>query len=780
MRLHCLVAGLGCVLIVWPTLAVATEDATAEAIPARPLDPIAAEYPTGVVRDHPVEVILRVEVDDEGRLVRAEALTEEDSAFSRAALEAIAGTRFEPSRLNGEEVASILDVRFEFLPPATDEPVTVDEEAEMTAVVRAARPRTASETVVDVEILRAAPRLSATDVLRSVPGLVASRHGGEGKADQIFLRGFDAQHGQDVEITVEGLPVNEVSHIHALGYANLSFLIPEAVREIAVQEGPYRADQGDFAVAGSLRIGLGLPEKGLLFAPNVGSFGQRRMVVGVRPGDDASTFAAAEISGGDGFGPARHFGKASALAQGSLELGSGSRVRTLLGSFVARHDTPGVLREDDFQAGRVDFFDTYTHRQGGSTSRHQALVELELPRGEDGSRTTLTAFGIRSTLRLRNNFTGFRFDDRGDGQEQTHDGTTLGVRADHRRLLSVFSKDVQIHGGIGARHDRLEQRQMRYREVDGTFYSREIDGRIAQTNLWSFAEAATRLGGWHLRLGSRADALAADVFDAIAFENPRFDDVGGYTRSAYGVHLGLKGMVARDLGRRTRLALEYGDGFRSPQARSLSEGQRTPFVRVRAGEVGLRHVTDRVDFSTAAFGSYVADDFYFDHTVGTTVQVGETLRSGVTATARLRPIEGLHAALSATAAHAVIVSSRALLPYFAPLVGRADAGYRRAFTLLGRELEGFAGTGLTLIGPRPLPYDEFSRTVFLADARFSVRRGPVALRIDVTNVLDARWRDGEFVYGSRFDTSREGSSLPSRHFTAGPPRTVWAALELLL
>ena len=136
-----------------------------------------------------------------------------------------------------------------------------------TTTVRAARPaRGASELTLDREVLDAAPRQGAVDLLRLVPGLVASRHGGEGKAQQLFLRGFDALHGQDVELDVGGLPVNEVSHIHALGYADVNFLIPEVVRELRVTEGSYRAAQGDFAVAGTVRFELGLEEPGLLFS----------------------------------------------------------------------------------------------------------------------------------------------------------------------------------------------------------------------------------------------------------------------------------------------------------------------------------------------------------------------------------------------------------------------------------------------------------------------------------------------------------------------------------
>ena len=69
------------------------------------------------------------------------------------------------------------------------------------------------------------PAKSAQDLLRLVPGLFIAQHQGGGKAEQIFLRGFDADHGTDVNLSVDGIPVNMVSHAHGQGYADLHFLI---------------------------------------------------------------------------------------------------------------------------------------------------------------------------------------------------------------------------------------------------------------------------------------------------------------------------------------------------------------------------------------------------------------------------------------------------------------------------------------------------------------------------------------------------------------------------
>ena len=77
--------------------------------------------------------------------------------------------------------------------------------------------------------LKVNPVNSSQEVLRSVPGLFIAQHAGGGKAEQMFLRGFDLDHGTDINVSVDGMPVNMVSHAHWQGYADLHFLQPETI-----------------------------------------------------------------------------------------------------------------------------------------------------------------------------------------------------------------------------------------------------------------------------------------------------------------------------------------------------------------------------------------------------------------------------------------------------------------------------------------------------------------------------------------------------------------------
>ncbi|MBL8922967.1 MAG: TonB-dependent receptor [Myxococcaceae bacterium] len=627
--------------------------------------------------------------------------------------------------------------------------------------------RSASELTITQDVVQAAPRSGATDLLRLVPGLVASQHSGEGKAHQLFLRGFDAVHGQDVELNVAGVPVNEVSHLHALGYADLNWLIPDAVREVRVTEGSSRAWQGDFAVAGTVRYELGLEERGVTVATSFGSFNRARVFLGVRPFDAPDTFAAAELVRGDGFGARRAFRRASALGQVVVPL-DGVRLRLFVGSAAGAFESPGVVRDDANVAGRADFFDAFGAHQGGASSRHQALLGVELR--HDTGRTLVEAFGALSELSLRNNFTGFTSGAEGDGLEQRQRDGLVGGRVEHHRHLTLWGHTFSLDLGLGVRRDGITQSQRSYRESDGDALAPTIDAQVTQTAGNAWTELSLAPGPWRFLLGGRADALGFDVVD-LRGRRPR---VG-----AFGVHWGLKAGVERRLGERVRLFANYGDGFRSPQARSLADGEVAPFVSVRSAELGASLELPRVVTRLVLFGSHVANDVFFDHTVGTTVSLGPSLRGGASLVVTARPLDGWVLTGSFTGAHARVATSGALLPYFAPLVGRLDTGYSRDVTLGAHRFTGRVGTGLTLIGARPLPFGDFSRAVFLADARASVRWQAIELVFDVQNVFDARWRDGEFTYASRWEPDRS-SQLPARHFTAGAPRTFTLTLELHL
>ena len=109
----------------------------------------------------------------------------------------------------------------------------------------------ASEGTVGGADLTVRPLLRVAELLEVVPGLIAAQHSGSGKANQYFLRGFNLDHGTDFTTLLDDVPLNLSSHGHGQGYLDVNGIIPEVVDRIDYRKGPYRADLGDFALAGA-------------------------------------------------------------------------------------------------------------------------------------------------------------------------------------------------------------------------------------------------------------------------------------------------------------------------------------------------------------------------------------------------------------------------------------------------------------------------------------------------------------------------------------------------
>src|ERR1700683_523295 len=159
---------------------------------------------------------------------------------------------------------------------------------------------TASEGIVEDPEIQLAPTYRPGQLLETVPGLVVTLHSGEGKANQYLLRGYNLDHGTDLETDVDGTPINQPTHAHGQGYTDLSFMIPELADSITYTKGPYYANVGDFGAVGSVRINYRDTIEDQVSA-TAGTLGfQRIFSAGSQPLGDGSLLAAVEVQHYDG------------------------------------------------------------------------------------------------------------------------------------------------------------------------------------------------------------------------------------------------------------------------------------------------------------------------------------------------------------------------------------------------------------------------------------------------------------------------------------------------
>lgn len=636
--------------------------------------------------------------------------------------------------------------------------------------------RSASEVVRDKEVLEAAPHRSADELLSVVPGVFITHHGGEGKAFQIFYRGFDAVHGQDLEIWAGGAPVNDISNIHGQGYADLHFLPVETVSRLRVTPGTYDPHQGDFAIAGTLHLDLGIADPGVTVKLQGGEFGTRRAFLAYRPeGAPESTFGAVELYHTGGFGPSRAADRASAVAQWVHPIGETSELRLFASAYSGRFSSAGVLRLSDIETGKVDRFATYDPTQSGAASRSQLVAELSS--SSDHARWSLAAYGVMRTFRLRENFTGYLNDPNGDSEQQLNEAMTTGAYGSYRRTLSILSDRDAVEVGFFARGDWIAQSQRRLSVADGSVTENSVDARVRALDAAGYVDLSlTPVDFFTLRGGVRADGLGYSAEDQGGAAE-------GQARSSQGTHIGLKATGEFRIARGFRGLLSYGDGFRSPQARALSEGEKTPFTKVRSVEAGLQLSTWWLSATLAGFRTTLSDDLVFDHATNRNERVPATRRLGISGDLELRVLEGLVIVGSATFTQAQLqrgndkYDAGDLIPYSPQLVARLDTSYRRELgTVFELPIAAQLGGALSVLGRRPLPYQQFGHDIVLVDARAELEVGPVTVGVDVFNLFDADWYDGEFVFASRWDPNEAGALVPQRMVTVGAPRTVFASV----
>ncbi|MAC28521.1 MAG: TonB-dependent receptor [Sandaracinus sp.] len=673
--------------------------------------------------------------------------------------------------------------------------------------------RATSDVEVERDVLQAAPHAEGADILRTAPGLYLARAAGDATGHRIMLRGFDAEHGQDIAVSLMGLPLNQPSHIHGQGYLDLGFLIPEVVSSLRVTEGVYDPTQGDFAVAGSVDLRLGVARRGVTAKVGYGSFGTLR-VLGLWAPEDArdETFAAVQFRRSDGFGQNRGGMNGSALVQ--YGFGSGPWRYRLLGMLHgSRYDAAGVLRRDDVERGRVGFYDVYPDAtataQNGFAAR--ALLGFEAThRSASGANGAVGLWLGFDDFRIQQNFTGYTersmfepdWVGRGDLIEQQNRTTSLGLHARHRtapyRPASWLEGTLEL--GVQARLDQIDQAQNLIQAPQNETWDQRVDARVRGLDLgayldldWTLAEVLT------LRGGVRADLLYYDIDDRLGNFIPRFrrdSFIVGFRRSAAGVAVGPRASAVVEPIEGLSFTLAYGEGYRSPQARTLEDGEDAPFTKVRSADLGARwRLDEHLDLRLAGYWTKLDDDVAFEPREGRLERIGPSRRLGGVLYALARPIEGVTAAVSVTYVDAELLEPPPAsaedpqpaydegqsLPYVPPWVVRADVGGERELVDLGAHaLRGRVGAGYTFLSPRPLPFGEEAAPIHLLDASASVGWGPVAVGLEIYNLLDRRYAALELTYPSYWDRSAPRSRLPHRHTAAGAPRTLMATLEVTL
>jgi outer membrane receptor protein involved in Fe transport len=650
---------------------------------------------------------------------------------------------------------------------------------------------TATVGTVLKEQLDSRPVYREGELLENVPGLIVTQHSGEGKANQYYLRGFNLDHGTDLAITIDDMPVNMPTHAHGQGYSDLNFMIPELVSGMKYEKGPYFADQGDFATAGAVQIGyLDRLDKDWAEIGG-GSFGYARGFTAMsRPAGDGNLLVAVEAQHLDGpWVRPDDYHKGNGVirySEGTDDNGWSTTAMAYAGKWNATNQIPERAVND----GQLSYYGTEDPTDGGRAQRYS--LSSKWVQASADSRLKANVYVIASQLDLFNNFTFYLYNPVQGDQFHQHDVRLIeGGKVSYTMFGKLAGLDTENTIGTELRNDGIHLGL--YQTYHQQYLSTDRVDQVQERSIGTYYENRT---AWLEKLrtvaGVREDYFTAsdhsDNFlnggNVTAFKtSPKGSVVvGPWAKTEFYLSGGM-GIHSNDV-RSATSTVEPTDYNNNVQGISGTAMQKFPLLERAIGyEIGTRTaIVPHLQSSLALFRLNLASEQVFDGDAGDTAPSGASTRQGVEFANFYTPIPGvvLDADAAVTQARFHNNVSDGITS------GKYIAGSPRLVLASGVTLDDFGpwfgGVQYRMYGPRPLTDDNSVRSpaTTLVNIRVGYRLAEgLNVRLDVDNLLNAKAQDISYYYASRLQSeplSLVGTGVNDVHFHAAEPRGVRLSL----
>ena len=611
--------------------------------------------------------------------------------------------------------------------------------------------------------------------MRLVPGLIIGQHHGGGKADQILFRGFDSDHGTDFQVSVDGIPVNMVSHAHGQGYADLHWLIPETIDRVEVYKGSYFPHLGDFATSGAINIITKRSDKDSTLTLAGGSYNTQRYLGILSPPDGTpfKPYIAAEIYHNDGaFKNPNNYIRYNILTKFNLVSTPNSNLNFLGTFFKTDWDASGEIPSRQIRSGEIGRFGSNDPSEGGKSERQNLSFIYNYT--DANQSLTVQTWSSWYRLRLWSNFSLFLNDPvNGDGIEQNDKRFLAGNNITYRRSYFLWGLPTETLVGFQSRFDHIKLGL--FNQKDRVRLSTTNDNGVQQTNLGWFAHQEIRLAEWvRAQLGARLDNFWFNVKQ----DGPATEPISGAaSKSMINPKMNwiFTPFTDNDIARQTNLFLNMGGGFHSNDARVVVQDPAKALARYWSGELGVRtKLLNKVEFSASLWNSYLSSELVFVGDEGTFEPSGASRRQGIESEVRydILPWLSFDSDISYTWAKFVNGDKVPLAPRFLAFTGftaRHDSGLQARLQMrrIGRRYGIEDGSILTP-----------TSTIFDLFLKYTWRRYDFFMQFQ--NLANTKYRAAEHVFESR--TANElAAGLPGQNgsnYTPGDPFNVRAGITI--
>ena len=608
------------------------------------------------------------------------------------------------------------------------------------------------------------PVKSSQEILRKVPGLLIGQHAGGGKAEQIFLRGFDIDHGTDVALSVDGMPVNMVSHAHGQGYADLHFVIPETIDNINFGKGPYYADKGDFNTAGYVDLSLKKSIDKSMVSYEKGQFNTNRFVglFNVLENSKSSAYVASEVYLTDGpFDSPQNFNRLNILGRYNYK-DIGKEELTLTAShFQSKWDASGQIPQRAIDQGIIGRFGAIDDTEGGQTSRTNLMLNHTKFLGEDQFLKT-RAFVSKYDFELFSNFTFFLEDPvNGDQIRQYEDRTVMGAETVFEQIdIAVGADDrFKYSAGIGFRNDNVDDVTLEHTLNRKTVLEQFAFGDVNETNMYGFVDGEYKTGNWTFNPSVRFDYFDFDYENKLS----QLYDNKSENKAIVSPKLNTIYAVNKDW----QLFLKTGLGFHSNDARVVTANEgRDILPRAYGVDFGtIIKPVDKLVLNATLWGLFLDQEFVYVGDAGIVEPSGKTRRVGVEAGARYQMLDWLYLYSDVNYTYTRSTEEADGEDYI-PLAPDFTAVGGLSFSDIGN----FSGNlNYRYLGDRAANEDNsiVAEGYFVTDLNLNYHINNWTVGVIVENLFDTEWNETQFATESRL--FNETVSVEEIHFTPGTP-----------
>ncbi len=604
------------------------------------------------------------------------------------------------------------------------------------------------------------PINNSQDYLRAVPGLFIAQHAGGGKAEQIFLRGFDNDHGTDFAVLVDDIGINLSSHAHGQGYADLHFLIPETINNADYYKGPHEASLGNFAVSGAAKFTSKDNLDNNLIKLEYGQYDFARalaMISLVKKNNESAYIAIEGTYNKSFFESNQNLRRLNTFTKYSIDLTNNHELKTSLSTFHSNWNASGQIPLRAVKNGLITRFGAIDDQEGGDTKRIHANVQLNSTLNNN-TKLTNQLYYVSNIFNLYSNFSFFQNDPvNGDmiHQEEDRDIFTYKGNIEIQNFLEIPNSTTTFGWSAEHHHNFISLNNT----VGRTYLNAVNKFEFKETNYAAFIKE-------RLQISSKLTVLAglrANFFNFNSTEISPNPQEGNTTSFRLSPKLSLYFDATANI----QFYAKASSGFHSNYTNAAVTDKTTNPLPKAIGydlgtefKVGKKFIGNIAGYYLQSDAEFVflSDGFEFENK-------GRSKRIGSEVSLRYQPLPYFWLDTDLNYSYGTLLDA----PQNENKIPTAPRFTSTGGATLRLQNGIKASLRYRYLGERPLIEDAsiIGQSYFITDAVINYETSKYKIGLSIENLFDTNWREAVFYDSSQLQG--ELQPVDDIHFTPGTP-----------